>query len=193
MGAATLRVAAPIERTTKEEYMDKLETIEKQIEVNVPVHTAYNQWTQFEEFPSFMEGVKEVRQLTDKRLHWRAVVGGKEKEWDAEIFEQTPDGKIAWRSTSGARNDGIVTFDKRGDNKTVVTLHLDYDPEGVVESVGDKLGVVSHRVEGDLKRFKEFVESRGAETGAWRGEIHGGEVEKDTDTTKTPRGKRRAA
>src|SRR2546423_13886092 len=169
-----------------------MSTIEQSIDVNVPVHTAYNQWTQFEEFPRFMEGVKEVRQLTDKRLHWRAVVGGKEKEWDAEIFEQTPDRKIAWRSTSGARNDGIVTFDKRSDNKTVVTLHLDYDPEGMVENVGDKLGVVSRRVESDLKRYKEFVESRGTETGAWRGEIHGGEVEKDTDTSKT-KGKPRAA
>ena len=173
--------------------MDKYETIEKQIEVHVPVHTAYNQWTQFEDFPRFMEGVKEVRQLDDKRLHWRAMIAGKEKEWDAEIFEQVPDHKIAWRSTSGARNDGIVTFDKRGDNVTLVTLHLDYDPEGAVENVGDKLGVVSHRVEGDLKRFKEFVESRGTETGAWRGEIHGGEVENEGEKPKTTGRKRRAA
>ncbi len=173
--------------------MDKFEQIEKQIEVEVPVHTAYNQWTQFEDFPQFMEGVKEVRQLDDKRLHWRAVIAGKEKQWDAKIFEQVPDHKIAWRSTSGARNDGLVTFDKRSDNKTVVTLHLDYDPEGAVENLGDKLGVVSHRVEGDLKRFKDFVEKRGSETGAWRGEIHGGEAEKEADTTKTTERKSRAA
>jgi uncharacterized membrane protein len=173
--------------------MDRYESIEKQIEVSVPVHVAYNQWTQFEEFPRFMEGVKEVRQLDDKRLHWRAVVGGKEIEWDAEIIEQVPDHKIAWRSISGVRNDGLVTFDKRAENKTAVTLHLDYDPEGIVENVGDKLGVVSHRVEGDLKRFKGFVESLGTETGAWRGEIHSGQVAKESDKTKTTGRKRRAA
>jgi len=172
--------------------MDKYEQIEKQIEVEVPVHTAYNQWTQFEDFPKFMEGVKDFLQLDDKRLHWRAVIAGKEKQWDAEIFEQVPDHKIAWRSTSGARNDGLVTFNKRSDNKTVVTLHLDYDPEGAVENLGDKLGIVSHRVEGDLKRFKDFVEKRGTETGAWRGEIHGGQVEKDTEKTTQSR-KGRAA
>lgn len=171
--------------------MDKYEKIEKAIEVNVPVHTAYNQWTQFEEFPLFMEGVKQVQQLDDKRLHWVAEIGGKTKEWDAEIFEQVPDTKIAWRSTSGARNDGIVTFQKRPADTTQVTLHLDYDPEGVVENVGDALGFVSRRVEGDLKRFKEFVESRGSETGAWRGEIHGGKVEDSDEANKTM--KRRVA
>jgi uncharacterized membrane protein len=173
--------------------MDNYETIEKQIEVNVPVHTAYNQWTQFEEFPRFMEGVKEVRQLDDRRLHWRAEIGGKQVEWNAEILEQVPDEKIAWRSTSGARNDGLVTFDKRSDNTTLVTLHLDYDPEGAVENAGDKLGVVSHRVDGDLKRFKQFVEARGSETGAWRGEIHGERVEKQTDKPRTTGRRRRAA
>lgn len=157
--------------------MDKFEQIEKSIEVKAPLHTTYNQWTQFEEFPMFMEGVKEVQQLDDKRLHWRAEIAGKVKEWDAEIFEQVPDTKIAWRSTSGARNDGIVTFDKRGNDKTRVTLHLDYDPKGATENVGDALGFVSRRVEGDLKRFKEFVESHQSETGAWRGEIHGQHVE----------------
>ncbi len=173
--------------------MDNYETIEKQIEVNVPVHTAYNQWTQFEEFPRFMEGVKEVRQLDDRRLHWRAEIGGKQVEWNAEILEQVPDEKIAWRSTSGARNDGLVTFDKRSENTTLVTLHLDYDPEGAMENAGDKLGVVSRRVDGDLKRFKQFVESRGNETGAWRGEIHGERVEKQTDKPRTTGRKRRAA
>jgi uncharacterized membrane protein len=145
--------------------------IEKSIDVKVPVRTAYDQWTQFEEFPRFMEGVEEVRQLDDKRLHWRAKVGGKEEEWDAEITEQLPDERVAWRSTSGAENAGVVTFHHIDANTTRVMLQLEYDPEGVVENVGDALGVVSRRVEGDLKRFKEFIEGRGTETGAWRGEI----------------------
>jgi uncharacterized membrane protein len=145
--------------------------IEKSIDVHVPVRTAYDQWTQFEEFPRFMEGVEEVRQLDDKRLHWRAKIGGKEEEWDAEITEQLPDERVAWRSTSGAENAGVVTFHHIDANTTRVMLQLEYDPEGVVENVGDALGVVSRRVEGDLKRFKEFIEGRGTETGAWRGEI----------------------
>jgi uncharacterized membrane protein len=147
-------------------------TIEKSIDVDVPVRTAYNQWTQFEEFPKFMEGVREVRQLDDQRLHWRAQVAGKDKEWDAEITEQTPDQRIAWRSRSGAWNAGVVTFHRLGDGKTRVMLQLEYDPDGVVENVGDALGFVSGRVTGDLERFKTFIESRGRETGAWRGEIH---------------------
>jgi uncharacterized membrane protein/membrane-associated phospholipid phosphatase len=157
-------------------FMDKFQTIEKSLIIDVPVHTAYNQWTQFEEFPMFMEGVKQVQQLDDKRLHWRAEIAGKEEEWDAEIYEQVPDQKIAWRSTSGARNDGVVTFDKVGHNKTKVTLFLEYEPDTTVEQMGDALGFVSRRVEGDLKRFKEFIEKRERETGAWRGEIHGGQV-----------------
>jgi uncharacterized membrane protein len=154
-----------------------MESIEKSIEVNVPVRTAYNQWTQFEEFPQFMEGVEAVRQLDDKRPHWRASIAGKTEEWQAEIVEQTPDMVVAWRSTSGAENAGRVSFAPAGMDATRVTLRLDYDPEGMVESVGDKLGFVSRRVEGDLERFKEFIEGRGTETGAWRGEIHGGEVD----------------
>ena len=153
-------------------------TIEKSIDVNVPVRTAYNQWTQFEEFPQFMEGVEAVRQLDDKRLHWTATVGGKTKQWDAEITEQRPDERIAWRSRSGANNAGVVTFHRLSDSTTRVMLQLDYDPEGVVENVGDALGVVSARVKGDLERFKEFIESRGRETGAWRGEIDRGSVKK---------------
>jgi len=156
--------------------MDKYHKIDKSLTVDVPVHTAYNQWTQFEEFPMFMEGVKQVQQLDDKRLHWRADIAGKEKEWDAEIFEQVPDRKIAWRSTSGARNNGMVTFDKTADTTTMVTLFLEYEPDSTVEKAGDALGFVSRRVEGDLKRFKEFIEKRAKETGAWRGEIHGGQV-----------------
>lgn len=152
-------------------------TIEKSITVNVPVRTAYNQWTQFEEFPQFMEGVKSIRQLDDKNLLWRAQIGPKEEEWNAEIMEQIPDQRIAWRSTSGARNAGVVTFHRLDENSTRVMLQVDYDPEGVVENVGDKLGVVSRRVEGDLERFKKFIEQRGQATGAWRGEIQGDRVQ----------------
>ena len=153
-----------------------METIEKSIEVDAPLSAVYNQWTQFEEFPRFMEGVKEVRQLDDKRLHWHAEIAGKEKHWDAEIYRQEPDQSIAWRSTSGAQNAGEVRFSSAGDNRTMVTLNMSYDPEGVVENVADALGAVSMRVQGDLNRFKEFIESRGSETGAWRGEIQGGKV-----------------
>jgi uncharacterized membrane protein len=153
-------------------------SIEEAIEVNVPVRVAYNQWTQFEEFPHFMEGVEQVRQLDDKRLHWRASIGGKVKEWDAEITEQTPDQRIAWTSRGGPWNAGVVTFHRLDDQRTKVMLQLDYDPEGVVENVGDALGVVKMRVKGDLQRFKEFIESRGRETGAWRGEIEQGRVER---------------
>jgi uncharacterized membrane protein len=145
--------------------------IEKSIDVNVPVRTAYDQWTQFEEFPRFMEGVQEVKQLDDKRLHWRADIAGKTKEWDAEIDEQTPDQRVAWHSTSGADNAGVVTFHYLDENTTRVMLQMEYDTEGLVEGVGDALGFASRRVEGDLQRFKEFIESRGQETGAWRGEI----------------------
>jgi uncharacterized membrane protein len=157
-------------------------TIEKSIEVNVPVHTAYNQWTQFEEFPMFMEGVKQVRQLDDKRLYWHADVAGKDLTWNSEIVEQVPDKRIGWRSTSGARNDGIVTFHPSGADKTRVTLRLDYEPQGAVENVGSAVGVVDRRVEGDLKRFRDFIESRGQESGGWRGEIHGKDVEKGSES-----------
>ena len=149
-----------------------MSTIEQSIDVNVPVRTAYDQWTQFEEFPRFMEGVREVRQLDDKRLAWCAEVGGKEKRWEAEITEQIPDARIAWRSRTGANNAGVVTFHRLDDQKTRVMLQLDYDPEGVVENVGDALGAVSSRVSGDLTRFKDFIEQRGSETGAWRGSIN---------------------
>lgn len=146
-------------------------SIQKTIEVNVPVSRAYNQWTQFEDFPEFMDGIEEVKQLDDKSLHWKANIGGKNVEWMAEIDEQIPDKRIAWHSISGARNDGIVTFEPLGPIKTQVTLLLEYDPEGIVETVGDKLGFVTRRVEGDLERFKKFIESRGTETGAWRGSV----------------------
>ncbi len=144
---------------------------EKSIEVDVPVSTAYNQWTQFEEFPQFMDGVESVTQLDDKRLHWVAEIAGTRREWDAEIIDQEPDQRIAWRSIDGTGNAGIVTFRPIGEAKTEVTLELDVEPEGLVEKIGDKLGFVSKQAEGDLKEFKKLIESRGAETGAWRGEI----------------------
>jgi len=148
-----------------------MSTIEKSIEVNVPVRIAYNQWTQFEQFPRFMEGVKEVTQLGPKRLHWKAEIAGLEKEWTAEITEQTPDQRIAWTSRSGATNGGVVTFHRLSDDKSKVMLQLDYNPQGFVENLGDTLGIVSLRVQGDLERFKKFIEMRGHETGAWRGQV----------------------
>lgn len=148
-----------------------MSVIEKSIEINVPVNTAYNQWTQFEEFPKFMEGVKEVKQTDDTHLRWKAEIAGKEKEWDAEITEQIPDERIAWRAREGAMNAGVVTFHRLSDKKSKVMLQMEYDPEGIVENVGDAVGVVSQRVLGDLERFKRYIENRGHETGAWRGSV----------------------
>ncbi len=145
--------------------------VEKSIELDVPVNTAYNQWTQFEEFPRFMEGVQEVRQLDDSRLFWAAEVGGERKEWYARITRQVPDEVIAWESEGGTPNSGMVSFRPADDGKTEVKVLMEYEPEDLKEQIGDALGVVSRRVEGDLKRFKEFIESRGHETGAWRGEV----------------------
>jgi uncharacterized membrane protein len=148
-----------------------MSTIEESIEVQVPVRTAYNQWTQFEEFPRFMEGVEEVRQLDDTHLHWKADIAGQAREWDAEITEQHPDERVAWKSTGGAQHAGVVTFHRIGDEQARVMLQLDVEPEGVTEQVGDKLGFVKRRVKGDLARFKELIEARGSETGGWRGEV----------------------
>ncbi len=142
---------------------------QKSIVVDRPVTTVYNQWTQFEEFPQFMEGVEQVTQLDDRRLHWVAEIAGTRREWDAEIVDQEPDRRIAWRSLDGTPNGGVVTFQPEG-NGTRVSLDLNVEPQGVVEQIGDKLGFVSKQAEGDLKRFKEFIESRGTETGAWRGQ-----------------------
>ena len=144
-----------------------MDHVEKCIEVEAPVSMVYNQWTQFEEFPRFMEGVEEVKQLDEKRLYWRAEVGGKILEWDAEIFEQIPDQRIAWRSKTGTLNTGMVNFESLGPNRTKVSLKINYKPEGAMEKIGSALGIISQRVEGDLERFKEFIEARGAETGAW--------------------------
>jgi uncharacterized membrane protein len=148
-----------------------MSVIEKSIEINVPVRAVYNQWTQFEEFPNFMEGVRQVKQIDDRHLHWKADIGGKEKEWDAEITEQIPDERIAWRSRDGAANAGVVTFHRLSDSKSKVMLQMEYDPEGFVELAGDAVGVVSQRILGDLERFKKYIEGRGRETGAWRGTV----------------------
>lgn len=153
-------------------------TIQQSIEVNVPLRTAYNQWTQFEEFPHFMEGIESVRQEGDAHTHWRANIAGQDVEWDADITEQTPDQRVSWRSTTGAHNAGTVSFHSDRADQTRVTLRLEYEPEGFFQTVGSALGFVDNRVDGDLKRFKEFIESRGGETGAWRGEIHDSQVEK---------------
>ena len=142
---------------------------QKSIVVDRPVTTVYNQWTQFEEFPQFMEGVEQVTQLDDRRLHWVAEIAGARREWDAEIVDQEPDRRIAWRSLDGTPNGGVVTFQPEGAG-TRVNLDLDVEPQGIVEQIGDKLGFVSKQAEGDLKRFKQFIESRGAETGGWRGQ-----------------------
>jgi uncharacterized membrane protein len=150
-------------------------TIDESIEVDVPVSTAYNQWTQFEDFPLFMEGVDDVRQLGDTRLHWVATVGGKTHEWDAKILEQHPDRQISWISEDGTKTRGTVTFEPRGDNKTLIRLSMSYLAEGPVELIGSTAGLDARRVRGDLERFKELIENRGTESGAWRGEVSAGE------------------
>jgi hypothetical protein len=146
--------------------------VEKTIEVDVPVHTAYNQWTQFEDFPQFMGGVDEVRQVRDALTHWVAQIAGVRREWDAAVLEQVPDRKVAWAATTGATNAGAVYFQSLGPARTLVRLHLEYEPEGLVEKVGDFLNVVSRQAEGDLERFKKFIESRGTATGGWRGAVN---------------------
>jgi uncharacterized membrane protein len=159
-----------------------MERLQKTFEIDVPVRTAYNQWTQFEDFPEFMDGVEEVRQIDDTHLHWRASVAGKEKDWDAEITEQVPDQVIAWRSTSGAPNAGHVRFEPLGADRTRVLLAMEYEPETAVEKAGDAVGVLSRKIDKTVDDFKEFIEQRGQETGAWRGEVHGG---RGTGNTRT--------
>ncbi|GAB2771424.1 SRPBCC family protein [Amycolatopsis magusensis] len=146
-------------------------TITETVEVGVPVSTAYNQWTQFESFPEFMEGVEEVRQLDDTHTHWKVKIGGAEREFDATITEQHPDERVAWRSDDGPRHAGVITFHRIDDNRTRVTAQMDIDPEGFIENVGDKLGVLDRRIKGDMKRFESFIENRGRESGSWRGDV----------------------
>jgi uncharacterized membrane protein len=148
-----------------------MSTITQSIDVDVPVTTAYNQWTQFESFPQFMEGVEEIRQLDATHNHWVVKVGGATREFDATVTEQHPDERIAWKSDSGPNHAGVVTFHKLSDNTSRVTAQMDIDPEGFLEKVGDKFGVVEGRVKADLQRFKAFIESRGSETGTWRGDV----------------------
>jgi uncharacterized protein YndB with AHSA1/START domain len=166
-------------------------TIEKTIDIDLPVRAVYNQWTLFEEFPRFMEGVERVDQLSPERLRWRARVGGQEREWEARIIEQVPDHRIAWTSEAGEPTSGAVVFHERGDGQTEVALHLEYKPEGFVEMAGDRLGVLQRQVEGDLRRFKSYIEDVGHEGGGWRGSIrpHGGEAD---DAQRTAGKARRA-
>jgi len=150
-------------------------TIEQEIEVEVPVSTAYNQWTQFEEFPNFMEGVDEVKQLDDTLLRWAATVAGKKAEWDAKIIEQEPDSRIIWESVDGKQTRGTVTFEPAGaGSRTRIRLNMSYRPEGVAEKVGSAVGLDERRVRGDLERFRELIEARQVESGAWRDKIERG-------------------
>lgn len=148
-----------------------MSTIEQSIDVEVPISTAYNQWTQFETFPDFMDGVVEVRQLDDTHLHWKAKIAGTEREWDAEVTEQHPDERVAWKSISGQRNAGVVTFHELDPRHTRIMLQQDIETEGMMEKVGDALGMIDRRAKGDLERFKELIESRGTATGGWRGDV----------------------
>jgi uncharacterized membrane protein len=152
-----------------------METIKESIDIAVPVSTAYNQWTQFEEFPKFMEGVESVRQTDDTHLDWVAEVGGERREWQAEIVEQTRDEKVAWRATGGDGPNGIVTFEPLGEDRTMITVEMSYEPEGLKETLGAKIGMDARQVQEDLERFKQVVEALGEETGAWRGEVHSGQ------------------
>ena len=147
-------------------------TVEQSIDVNVPVATAYNQWTQFESFPEFMGGVEEVRQLTDDMTHWRTTIGGVEREFDAAITEQIPEERVAWRSVDGKTHGGVVTFHRLSPETTRVMVQIDWETESLTEKAGALVGADDMQVKKDLGRFKEFIESRGTETGAWRGEIH---------------------
>ena len=152
-----------------------METIKASIDVHVPVSTAYNQWTQFEQFPKFMESVESVTQIDDTHLAWAANIGGARREWQAEIMEQVPDQKIAWRATSGNGPNGLVLFEQLGPDSTLVTVEMSYEPDGLMQQLGAKVGLDSRQVDADLERFKQLVETTGAETGAWRGEVQAGE------------------
>lgn len=163
--------------------------IESGVDVDVPVSTVYNQWTQFEDFPKFMKHVKSVRQQGDKHLHWTVELGGKTREFDAEIDEQIPDKRIAWHATGGLRHAGVVTFHRISDSRSRVMVQLEYEPQGVVENVGSFFGVPKADLDADLERFVEFIEKRGRETGAWRGAIPG----KDDVVSPQPRGDVRPA
>jgi uncharacterized membrane protein len=146
-------------------------SITKSVDVDVPVSTAYNQWTQFSSFPQFMNGVDEITQVDNTHQHWKTSIGGQQREFDTEITEQHPDERVAWKSTDGTTHAGVVTFHKLSDATTRITAQIDWQPEGLVEKAGAIVGVDDHQVNSDLQRFKEFIESRGAESGAWRGDV----------------------
>ncbi len=148
--------------------------IERSITVGAPLSTVYNQWTRFEEFPRFMSGIEQVTQVEDDQLQWVANIGGVRRQWKAQVLEQVPDQKVAWAATEGATNAGSVTFEDAGSGQTIVHLRLEYDPEGFLENVGDKLHVVHRQTEQDLQHFKSYMESHGRETGAWRGAVNEG-------------------
>jgi uncharacterized membrane protein len=148
-----------------------LSTITESVDVQVPISRAYNQWTQFETFPSFMEGVEEIRQLDDTHTHWVTKIGGVTREFNATITEQHPDERVAWKADDGPTHAGVITFHRLDDSTTRVTAQMDIDPDGFVEKVADKLGILNSRVKGDLQRFKEFIEQHGQETGEWRGDV----------------------
>ncbi|MDT5006810.1 MAG: hypothetical protein QOJ24_3986 [Mycobacterium sp.] len=148
-----------------------MSTTTASVDVNRPIDVVYNQWTQFESFPEFMEGVERIEQRDDTHLHWVIKVGGITREFDATVTEQHPEERVAWKSDSGPDHAGVVTFHRLDDEKTRVTTQMDVDPEGFVENVADKLGILKSRVSGDLERFKKFIESRPGETGAWRGDV----------------------
>jgi uncharacterized membrane protein len=148
-----------------------MSTIEESIEVQAPLSTVYNQWTQFEEFPRFMEGVEEIRQIDDTHMHWVAEFGGSRHEWDAEVTEQKPDERVAWKNTDGTENAGVVTFHRLDDENTRVMVQMDFVPEGIMDKIGEAIGAPDRRVQGDLGRFMEMIEAAGRETGAWRGEV----------------------
>jgi uncharacterized membrane protein len=148
-----------------------MSTVTESVDVQVPVTTAYNQWTQFESFPQFMGGVEEIRQLDDTHTHWVTKMGGVKREFDATITEQHPDERVAWKSENGPKQAGVVTFHKLDDNRTRVTAQMDFEPEGIAEKAADRVGMIEGRVKDDMERFKQFIEGQGRETGAWRGDV----------------------
>ena len=155
-----------------------MSTVEQSIDIGVPVSVAYDQWTQFESFPEFMDGVEEVRQIDDTHLHWRANVAGREVEWDAVITEQLPDQRVAWKATDGKANAGVVTFHRLSDESSRIMVQIEHESDGVMEKVGSALGADKREVKNSLERFKELVERRGGATGAWGGEVEAGEVQR---------------
>jgi uncharacterized membrane protein len=177
-GAAAAGAAMKLRGIKQSANGTGISTIDESIEVAVPVKTAYNQWTQFEEFPLFMEGVDDVRQGDDTRLHWVATIGGQTAEWDAKILEQHPDTQISWISEDGKKTRGTVSFEPLGESKTLIRLSMSYQAEGPIEQLGSAAGLDAQRIRGDLKRFKDLIESRGSESGEWRGEIDAGKAER---------------